>query len=612
MSIAPTEPPKPPSFRRATATTPQPPPAEVVAAIESGVVRVTRRVAVFESDGETLWNPDPTDDPEFARLVDGNVSVDYSSAERRKLDLVLDNRDQLLRPNPNGGFWYDKIIKVYRGVEYNGSTVAPRAAIIESPSHTEAMQLRAQVSSFGFDRTDYMPTVIQSNELKDYTYVLAYTKSAATTRAGLLEELWEAGKNVVTVGAGNTLNEIPFYTAVSVSGSYPFGVEPVAGDSPTAGAFTTQGIGTATGTRVTGLAAGSQRLSVWDAAGANSNITASIATSPKGGYWLDLHLPEFDAPQVQALMRAALNFMRGYYSDLAWETQIGEFMIDNLSNDYFPDQIKVTGRDYAKKLMNSKISQSTTFVAGTKLRDVVKAVAINGGVNPNKMRVGIGDEVLASDMAFERGTDRWSVVKSACDSYDYEVYFDAFGYFVVRSYLDPTTSPTAWTFKTGLEEDPDGANLVSYSRSTNDSRIYNKVAVFGDPADSEERLPYFGEASNTDPASPTNISRLGERLLVIETNWLGSDAECQQLAEDRLKIVALESYEINFSSIYYAWLEVGEIAEVLDPDRLDFEPTRFLMDTISLPLGLGPMSATGKRVTFVGSSGSPGEVLEGA
>jgi len=166
----------------------------------------------------------------------------------------------------------------------------------------------------------------------------------------------------------------------------------------------------------------------------------------------------------------------------------------------------------------------------------------------------------------------------------------------VRAYLDPTLSPVSWRFGTG----PAG-NLVRYGKRVNDSRIFNRVVVIGNPADGEDRLPYRGVAVNNDPASPTRIERLGDRVMPpVETNWLSSDAECQELAETLLKVSALESYEIDFESIYYPWLEVGEIVTIEVPGRSPIEPDRFLMDTISYPLSLSPMSATGKRVTFVG------------
>ncbi len=189
------------------------------------------------------------------------------------------------------------------------------------------------------------------------------------------------------------------------------------------------------------------------------------------------------------------------------------------------------------------------------------------------------------------------MVKSALDSFNYERFFDNEGNFVVRQFLDPSTSPVTWVFGTGAD-----GNLVTFNKSINDSRIFNHVVVNASPSDGDV-LPYFGEAEVTDPTSPTHRDRIGDRVLPIDADWLDSDQACADLATERLKVTALESYELSFESIYYPWLEAGEIIQINDPDALDFEPDRFLFDSISYPLALGPMSGTGKRVTFVGSSG---------
>jgi len=126
------------------------PPQEVVEELEAGVVQVESRVEVYEADGKRLWLADRLNDPDFARMTDGSVSVSSSSDERRTLDITLDNRDGLLRPNSNNGFWYDKIIKVYRGIRYQGRATTPRVALIEAPSQAAANEMRRIFSSFGF------------------------------------------------------------------------------------------------------------------------------------------------------------------------------------------------------------------------------------------------------------------------------------------------------------------------------------------------------------------------------------------------------------------------------------------------------------------------------
>jgi hypothetical protein len=69
----------------------------------------------------------------------------------------------------------------------------------------------------------------------------------------------------------------------------------------------------------------------------------------------------------------------------------------------------------------------------------------------------------------------------------------------MRAYQDPVSSPTVYTFETGQF-----GNLVSYDRSTDDSRMYNHVAVYGGSTDGTV-APVFAEAINTEPTSPTNV-----------------------------------------------------------------------------------------------------------
>lgn len=94
--------------------------------IDDGLGEITRRVEIYESDGLTVWNSDAED-----RLQDGSVNVSYGDNERRTLDITLRNDDNFLRSQPNG-FWYDKVLKLYRGVKWNPTMIVPTAIIIEA------------------------------------------------------------------------------------------------------------------------------------------------------------------------------------------------------------------------------------------------------------------------------------------------------------------------------------------------------------------------------------------------------------------------------------------------------------------------------------------------
>lgn len=585
----------------------QAPDPVVISAIEAGTVTITRRVEVYEADGETLWNPDVENDPDFKRLVDGSISVDYTRDERRTLDLTLRNDDKLLRPNALGGFWYDKVIKIFRGVIYTVADTPPAIAIVEHIDGAAASyQFRSQLNAMGYTRTDSRLDITSVTDLADYDIAISYTRSTRTAKAQLLNDFYASGKNVVTISTANYEPDLPFVlTSTATPTPISWGITPLTTDNPLIGVFTAEtAAGTATGRVIGGLDTTAQRVAQYTGNGYTNHITASVASNSSAGKWFDLHLPNYTGVQATKLLKAGIGWTHDYNATASWEIQQGEFVIDNINDQNFPYQVKVTGRDYTKKCLTSKFENAVTFEAGTLLRELIVAIASNAGIT--KFKLPPLTEALGTAISADRGTERWAVMKDAANANNYEIFFDNQGYLVMRKFLDPAFSPTTATFKTG----PDG-NMVSYERSVNDSRLYNHIVVVGDPADGDEtRLPYFGEAKNTEPSSPTHIRQPGDvtgledRLYTFASTFFTSDQQCQDLALSLLKIHALESYELSVGSIYYPWLEAGEIVDILDPDRLPIDPTRFLMDTITYPLGLGPMSITAKRVTFVADPNS--------
>lgn len=285
-----------------------------------------------------------------------------------------------------------------------------------------------------------------------------------------------------------------------------------------------------------------------------------------------------------------------YGANKFWETQIGEFMVDRLGEARFPKTMKVTGRDYTKKCLNTKIKSSVQFPQGTPIEQIVASLAGNSGIT--KLRLPYTGQSYQRDVVFERGTDRWKIMKDVCDSIGYEVYFTGDGYLTIRPYPDPTFSPITWIFRGG---EVDGT-LIDYDRSSNDSRIRNKIVVTG-AATTIDNLStvIYAEAANNDPSSPTRIGRLGERTEFYESDLFTTMAAAQQFADAQLAISALEEYEVNFSSLIIPWLDAGDIVEVHDGTQtFEYVPRRFLFSNFSIPMGLGPMTGVGRRVTLIG------------
>lgn len=289
---------------------------------------------------------------------------------------------------------------------------------------------------------------------------------------------------------------------------------------------------------------------------------------------------------------SGINYRDSFGVWQSWECQIGEFLIDSVSQAHFPYTVKVAGRDYTKKLLVSKFTQATSFPKGQAIETTIKTIALNAGIT--KFLLPLTGKNLGTVTLFERGTSRWEAMKGIADAFGYELYFDAQGYLVLKEYADPVLSPLSYSFSTG----PLG-NLAGYEKSLNDTRLYNHIVVTGESSDSDT-IPVSAEAKNTLSTSPTNISKIGDRVYQYTSSFITTTAQAQDVANKFLKIYALEEFDLNFEAIALPWLEAGSIVEFIDPRPAPDQPTRFLLSSLNLPLGLGAMSANAKRVSIVG------------
>jgi hypothetical protein len=389
------------------------PSSRVVQELTGGLVRIHRRVEIYEADGITPFAIDNWN----ARLVDGSVTVDRERDEKRSCDLLLDNTDGALKNDPNNGFYYDKILKVYWGIKY-----------------------------YDYD------------------------------------------------------------------------------------------------------------LSKWR----------------------------------------------------RWETPLGVFMIDRIDEDRFPHAVKVTGRDLSKRCIVSKLSATLSFPQGSSIENMIQALGANAGIK--KFALPVTGNAYSQDLVFTRGTARWEVMKQLADNIGFELYFTPDGTLTMRLYPDPTLSPIAWSFTQDF-----GGSLVKYSKSSTDANIYNHIIVTGSALGAEpDELGgaittvstsevVFAEARNDDPSSPTNIARFGDRVKPYASEYFTSVSMAQDYANTMLRIASLEEYTMSFESLIIPWIDAGDIVEIQQPSDDKYTPSRFLLSNYTIPLGLGAMTATAKRVTVVGT-----------
>lgn len=567
------------------------PPQLAVKEFLGATTRHTRRVEIYEADGVTRWTKD-----KVPRIKDGTVTVDYDRDERRALDLTLDNTDGVLLNAP-GEFWYDKVIKVFRGTRVDEPVRTPRILVLTDKTGADTMagSFRETIVTLGFGDVQINTSATSWAELADFDVIVGLG-AATPVQVDLLKQAYMSGKSVYVqdVDAGAWINATyPGTSAVLVS-SYAVMPREVSTHPSSKGWMQfTQTKQVAMNSFVpttpdfSSVASYGQTMS--------SSKVLAFEEPVRGGRAMALsfsmNFDQYDVPQFVNMLASIFLWLNTVKPITHWETQIGEFMVDRISESSFPHDMKITGRDYTKKCMGSKFTEATQFTTGLALESIIATIAGAAGIIKRSLP-GSGVAVNRT-FFFDRGVSRWEAMKEITNAYDYELFFDAMGYLTMRPYRDPvTTSPTLFV-ETGRE-----GQLASYTKTTSDARIYNSIVVTGESSDSST-INVYGKAKNEDPNSPTSILKIGERVYQYSSSFITTFAQAQQVADNFLAVHALEEFELSFESLMLPWLEVGDILGWKDPNPAPGDPSTFLLATISIPLSLGPMSASARRVTNV-------------
>lgn len=591
---------------------------ELIDAILAGETEIVRRVEIYEADGVTPWSGmDDIDGNQIKpRIVAGGVSISSGSDSRRNLDITLENSDGLISHNPDGGLWYDKIIKPFRGVKYRRTNRQATAAVV-TQTGADPNRIGPYLAQIGLTDVTYVSDATVAN-LANYDVIVAYYPFAdfSDSTAALLAQCYNAGYSVLTFNARATPDSIPLLTSVetvTVPDSVYWIVSPQTADTPWAGAhrfyrspvFVDVGMTLPTGKAATTLAGTLPIVS------SVTYYSALYEENSAGGRWFHYHIDlirpfsnHFSGAnqayyhEEKKLLRAAVTWLFNYQTDVYYETQCGEFMIDRISEPRFPHQIQITGRDYSKKLDLSKFLVPTTYAAGSSLYDTIQAIIVSAGIT--RYNIGLQfdnqqDGTLLTDAAFDRGTSKLDALKNLSEAYTFEWFFDRTGTLIVRAFRDPVTSPATLILTAGGYR----GNLIDFSKVSDDTEMRNLIIVTGQSSDGSVDL-YFGSAANDDESSPTNRARVGERADFYTSAFYTSNEQCQAFAESVLAVKSLEAYELDFSSLVFPWVEVGEILEFY-ANGDDIFPTRFLFTDANIPFDLSPMGGTGKRVALVQS-----------
>lgn len=569
------------------------PPQGVQDAFLAPVSEITRRVEIYEQDGQTPWRPELWDE----LLVAGTITADNGSDERRTLDLTLANPDSAIDPTL-GKLWYDKVIKPFYGVKLSRDVSKTKVAVIEAPGPADATAFIEMIS--GPDLVAfYRPNASSLAELASFDVIVSLACQGEISKANLIAEAFDGQKSVMTVST----TALPgSYPVLGAAASAPSATSAGTVVTPVPGAELTPMIPAAwkiarqfQRARITRTHQGVEVPATAD--GAPAILSRAFLA---GARWIHLQQPGFTPDwfaddtreNCAEFLRAAVRWLDVSAYTTHWETQIGEFLQDSASvSSESPDLVEITGRDYVKRCLLSRLVASTTYDKGRSIEDVIGNMALNAKVR--KIALPATGAQLDRDMTWEADTDRWTIMKELATSHNYDLYFDSQGVLVMEKFRDPTTSPVDLLLNVG----PRG-NLVSKGLRTSDSQLYNHVVVVGEGAD-QDTPPVWAEALNNNPSSPSRVDELGDRVIRHQAATITSLSQAEELARSMLSVAALEEFELNFSIPLLPWVEPNQVLSLTEDAAGTWGPDRFLLSSVTMPLDLSPMTGTGKRIINV-------------
>ncbi len=587
------------------------PPQGAIDKIFASTTRLIRRIEIYEQDGITPF----AGGIHNWRLMGGQVTVDYTRAERRAAEIQLDNSDLGLSNSP-ASIWYDKVIKIFHGVEITDPEVPtettiyiPKVLIIENnhggdPLVDQEPLFRTILASAGY--TDVTTNLSASNlsHFSGYDIIVSLCNQYKSAKGALLQSAYMAGWSVFTTGNDTTAGQFPQMIKTtervpnpgSPTNAWTMAPNPAYSHLDlTQGWSAYTGFSTDTdGMYITSIPVNIIPISKTTQTTVNGSKTVYniIGTgNARGGFWI--HMQDFylTPTQAQNFVRKAMNYLQPLViQEEVYSGQVGEFLIDRISESHFPHTMNVQCRDFTKKCLLSKFTEAVNIEVGINPEDVIGNLAANSGIT--KFLFDYSGTVMGRDFFYEAGTERWQAMKDIAEAYGYEIFFNNQGYLVLRKFQDPVTAEPLATLKTAAAD----AGLISYEKSTNDSRIFNHVVVIGEATDI---APVSARAKNTVSGSPTSIAEIGDRVDVYSSPLIETTAQAQEVADSRLKISALEEFDLNFTHIALSWLEAGEVVNFVDPHPGAGDPTKFLLVSMELPLSLDAMTGVAKRVTIV-------------
>lgn len=190
------------------------------------------------------------------------------------------------------------------------------------------------------------------------------------------------------------------------------------------------------------------------------------------------------------------------------------------------------------------------------------------------------DEVTAYTITKSPNSSLGEIIIELANMIACDVYYNENGNLVFQSGIDDIAhlnKPILWTYSdTELE-------YLSSNLNYNFSKVKNRVTVVA--ANVNTNTTYSAVSENTNPLSPTRISKIGTRNYYLEDNNIYSDELAQDRADYELNKLAIVQVTNNLQSTYMTHLDVNNCIATND-SFFGFENAIFLIQSLEIPIDI--------------------------
>jgi hypothetical protein len=267
---------------------------------------------------------------------------------------------------------------------------------------------------------------------------------------------------------------------------------------------------------------------------------------------------------------------------------VGTFMVDVADTlvEKNMSVVNLTLSDHWKKFTKSLTTTGKTYAIGTPINTIIRELAARAGadfplapaIDPLSARVA-GTTQLQTKWVLERGESVGDRLKELATQFGIDIYFNVEGRLTTNDRRDPRDVAEVWHFYRNQNTDEQGM-LLSVRRTLTDDNLFNHIFVIGT---ADETHPVLFDLKDTNPASVTSVARIGDRVKIIESQSIKTQAQATAagLKEWNNHFNLFEEVEIDTTCM--PALDADDVIRITEPTLSKLSAT-YRIISLTVPL----------------------------